>query len=285
MERIAVFPNLDKEDSPKILKRLINVANENNVEVVLPMDAAKKFNEISLGRDHIETIPIDVALTIGGDGTLLGMCREYGAMGIPVCGINIGTLGFLTEIEPDELERKMEMIFNNKYFIEEHLLLAGFMKNDDGEEKFLFNAVNDVVVSKSGVARMLHMNLKINKSSLIECKSDGIIIASPTGSTAYSLSAGGPVVHPKVKALLITPICAHTFHLRPLVVDENDEIHIKVISTHKEITVTFDGQKSFNISPKYEVVVRKSPLPAKIIKFADKDYYRTLGVKFCGLKS
>ncbi len=285
MERIAVFPNLDKEDSPKILKRLINVANENNVEVVLPMDAAKKFNEISLGRDHIETIPIDVALTIGGDGTLLGMCREYGAMGIPVCGINIGTLGFLTEIEPDELERKMEMIFNNKYFIEEHLLLAGFMKNDDGEEKFLFNAVNDVVVSKSGVARMLHMNLKINKSSLIECKSDGIIIASPTGSTAYSLSAGGPVVHPKVKALLITPICAHTFHLRPLVVDENDEIHIKVISTHKEITVTFDGQKSFNISPKYEVVVRKSPLPAKIIKFADKDYYRTLGVKFWGLKS
>ena len=285
MERIAVFPNLDKEDSPKILKRLINVANENNVEVVLPMDAAKKFNEISLGRDHIETIPIDVALTIGGDGTLLGMCREYGAMGIPVCGINIGTLGFLTEIEPDELERKMEMIFNNKYFIEEHLLLAGFMKNDDGEEKFLFNAVNDVVVSKSGVARMLHMNLRINKSSLIECKSDGIIIASPTGSTAYSLSAGGPVVHPKVKALLITPICAHTFHLRPLVVDENDEIHIKVISTHKEITVTFDGQKSFNISPKYEVVVRKSPLPAKIIKFADKDYYRTLGVKFWGLKS
>jgi len=285
MERIAVFPNLDKEDSPKILKRLINVANKNNVEVVLPMDAAKKFNEISLGRDHIETIPIDVALTIGGDGTLLGMCREYGAMGIPVCGINIGTLGFLTEIEPDELERKMEMIFNNKYFIEEHLLLAGFMKNDDGEEKFLFNAVNDVVVSKSGVARMLHMNLKINKSSLIECKSDGVIIASPTGSTAYSLSAGGPVVHPKVKALLITPICAHTFHLRPLVVDENDEIHIKVISTHKEITVTFDGQKSFNISPKYEVVVRKSPLPAKIIKFADKDYYRTLGVKFWGLKS
>jgi len=285
MERIAVFPNLDKEDSPKILKRLINVANKNNVEVVLPMYAAKKFNEISLGRDHIETIPIDVALTIGGDGTLLGMCREYGAMGIPVCGINIGTLGFLTEIEPDELERKMEMIFNNKYFIEEHLLLAGFMKNDDGEEKFLFNAVNDVVVSKSGVARMLHMNLKINKSSLIECKSDGVIIASPTGSTAYSLSAGGPVVHPKVKALLITPICAHTFHLRPLVVDENDEIHIKVISTHKEITVTFDGQKSFNISPKYEVVVRKSPLPAKIIKFADKDYYRTLGVKFWGLKS
>ncbi len=285
MERIAVFPNLDKEDSPKILKRLINVANKNNVEVVLPMDAAKKFNEISLGRDHIETIPIDVALTIGGDGTLLGMCREYGAMGIPVCGINIGTLGFLTEIEPDELERKMEMIFNNKYFIEEHLLLAGFMKNDDGEEKFLFNAVNDVVVSKSGVARMLHMNLRINKSSLIECKSDGIIIASPTGSTAYSLSAGGPVVHPKVKALLITPICAHTFHLRPLVVDENDEIQIKVISTHKEITVTFDGQKSFNISPKYEVVVRKSPLPAKIIKFADKDYYRTLGVKFWGLKS
>lgn len=284
MERIAVFPNLEKKDSKMMLERLINVANKNNVEVVLPMEAAKKFDFISLGRDHIEAIPIDVALTIGGDGTLLGMCREYGAMGIPVCGINIGTLGFLTEIEPDELERKMEMIFEKRYFIEEHLLLAGFMKNEDGEEKFLFNAVNDVVVSKSGVARMLHMSLGINQTKLIDYKSDGIIVASPTGSTAYSLSAGGPIVHPKVKALLITPICAHTFHLRPLVVDENDEIHIRVISTHKEITVTFDGQKSFNISTKYEVVVRKSPLPAKIIKFADKDYYKTLGVKFWGLE-
>lgn len=282
MERIAVFPNLEKKDSKEMLQRLIEITKKRNIEIVLPPDAAKKFDAPDLACEHMDSVPIDIALSIGGDGTLLGVCREFGAMGFPVCGINIGTLGFLTEIEPDELENKMEMIFEKKYYIEKHLLLAGFVKNEEGEEKFLFNAVNDVVVSKSGVARMLHMSLSINETKLIDYKSDGIIVASPTGSTAYSLSAGGPIVHPKVRALLLTPICAHTFYLRPMVVDEDDEIHIKVLSPQKEISVTFDGQKSFNISPKYEVVVKKSPLPAKIIKFADKDYYKTLGVKFWG---
>lgn len=282
MERIAVFPNMEKELSQQMLQRLLKIADDNGVKVVLPMDAARKFNAEEFGSENIEEIPVDIALSIGGDGTLLGVCREYGAMGIPVCGINIGTLGFLTEIEPAEVEKKMNMIFEKKYFIEEHLLLAGFFKNENGEEKFLSNAVNDVVVSKSGVARMLNMSLAVNKTKLIDYKSDGVIVASPTGSTAYSLSAGGPVVNPKVKALLVTPICAHTFHLRPLVVDETDEIHIKVTSPVKAITVAFDGQISFNLKPQNEIIVKKSPLAAKMIKFEDKDYYKTLGLKFWG---
>ncbi|MBR3721193.1 MAG: NAD(+)/NADH kinase [Selenomonadaceae bacterium] len=282
MQRIAVFPNMEKKDSGEMLKRLLKLSKKKNVEIALPMEAAKKFGVEALGHENVKALPIDLALSIGGDGTLLGVCRELGAKGIPVCGINIGTLGFLTEIEPDELNSKIEMILEKKYSIEEHLLLAGYVKNAKGDEKFLSYAVNDVVITKSGAARMIHLGLSINDTKLIDYKSDGIIIASPTGSTAYSLSAGGPIINPTVRALLVTPICAHTFLLRPIVVNENDSIYIKIMPAQKDVAVTFDGQESFNVSPSSEVIIKKSPTTAKIVKFKDKDYYKTLGEKFWG---
>ena len=208
---------------------------------------------------------------------MLGVCRRFREQGIPVCGINLGTLGFLADIEPRELESRLAKILVGDYIVEHRLLLSGYIKNELGE-KFLGNAINDVVVSKGGSGRMLKLGLSVNNTHLMDYKADGVIVSSPTGSTAYSLSAGGPILNPTIRALLLTPICAHTFQMRPLVVSEDDEVRIK-ISANNDVVVTLDGQESFKIQPTDEVVVRKSKMTAQIVKFPDKNYYDVLKAK------
>lgn len=277
--RIAVFPNVDKPNAGAVLDRIFRFFSERDVQLMLPMDEARFFRcAETYGVENIEQAPADMALSLGGDGTLLGVCHRYGRNEVPVCGVNIGTLGFMADIELDELEDRLEKILVGGYYIEQRLLLAGFVKSN-GRERFLGNAINDVVVTKGGMARMLRLGLSINETHLMDYKADGIIVASPTGSTAYSLSAGGPIMHPTIQALLITPICAHTFNMRPLVVNEHDVIHIHIAAVHQDILVTFDGQESFHLLPGDEVVVRKARQSARIVKFEDQDYYRILRTK------
>ena len=277
--RIAVFPNVDKPNAGAVLDRIFRFFSERDVQLMLPMHEARFFGcAETYGVENIEQAPADMALSLGGDGTLLGVCHRYGRNEVPVCGINIGTLGFMADIELDELEDRLEKILGGGYYIEQRLLLAGFVKSN-GRERFLGNAINDVVVTKGGMARMLRLGLSINETHLMDYKADGIIVASPTGSTAYSLSAGGPIMNPTIQALLVTPICAHTFNMRPLVVNEHDVIHIHIAAVHQDILVTFDGQESFHLLPGDEVVVRKAQQSARIVKFEDQDYYRILRTK------
>ena len=277
--RIAVFPNVDKPNAGAVLDRIFRFFSERDVQLMLPMDEARFFGcAETYGLENIEQAPADMALSLGGDGTLLGVCHRYGRNAVPVCGINIGTLGFMADIELDELEDRLEKILVGGYYIEQRLLLAGFVKSN-GRERFLGNAINDVVVTKGGMARMLRLGLSINETHLMDYKADGIIVASPTGSTAYSLSAGGPIMNPTIQALLVTPICAHTFNMRPLVVNEHDVIHIHIAAVHQDILVTFDGQESFHLLPGDEVVVRKAQQAARIVKFEDQDYYQILRTK------
>ena len=183
----------------------------------------------------------------------------------------------MADIEPRELEGRLGKILAGQYRVERRLLLSGYVRNELGE-KFLGNAINDVVITKGGVARMLRLGLYINHTHLMDYKADGLIVASPTGSTAYSLSAGGPILNPNIRALLLTPICAHTFQMRPLIVNEDDEVWIK-ISAMQDVIVTLDGQVSHKIQPNDEVVVRKSTATAHIVKFDDKNYYDVLKAK------
>ena len=278
IKKIAIFPNVSKPQAPEVLRRILRFYQDKDVQLMLPVDESRYFDLETLGVPDIEKKAADIALSIGGDGTLLGVCRRYGASAVPVCGINIGTLGFMADIELSELETKLQKILDGDYRIEHRLLLAGFAKSD-GEERFLGHAINDVVVTKGGVARMLHLGLSINESHLMDYKADGVIVSSPTGSTAYSLSAGGPIMSPSIQALLVTPICAHTFNMRPLVVGQDDVVHIKIAAIHQDIIVTFDGQESFRLLPGDEVTVMKSTAQAGIIKFEDKDYYQILRTK------
>jgi len=276
--KIAVFPNMDKPASPEVLRRLVAFFKGKDVQLMLPFHEAQFFGLEDYGTERIEDQPTDIALSVGGDGTLLGVCRRYGHRPVSVCGINLGTLGFMADIELSELETKLQKMLDGNYRIEHRLLLAGFVIRE-GEERFLGHAINDVVITKGGVARMLHLGLRINKQHLMDYQADGIIVSSSTGSTAYSLSAGGPVMTPTVRALLLTPICAHTLNMRPLVIGEDDVVHIDIAAVHQDILVTFDGQESYRLQPGDEVMVKKSEGQASIVKFEDKDYYQILRKK------
>ena len=269
MLQLAVFPNMSKRRAGEIVERIFDFYRNKNVRLVMPATEARQFRKEEYGLPCVERVHIDMALSIGGDGTLLGVCRRFKEQDIPVCGINLGTLGFLADIEPQELESRLGKILVGDYIIEHRLLLSGYIRNELGE-KFLGNAINDVVISKGGGARMLKLSTYVNSTYLMSYKADGVIISSPTGSTAYSLSAGGPILNPTIRALLLTPICPHTFQMRPLVVSEDDEICIK-IDANRDLMVTLDGQETFQIQPGDDVVVRKS--------FADKNYYDVLKAK------
>ena len=258
MLTIAVFPNTNKPEAPRVLQRILDFYADKDVRIIMPVEEARIFQHAGYGVTDIENVKTDIALSIGGDGTLLGVCRRYSHHAVPVCGVNIGTLGFMADIELHELEKKLQKLLDGDYRIEHRLLLAGSVISG-GKERFL--------------------GLSINESHLLDCKADGIIISSPTGSTAYSLSAGGPIVNPNVRALIVTPICAHTFNIRPLIIQEDDAVHVAIASIPQDIIVTFDGQVCYRLLPGDEVVVRKSEAQAEIIKFEDKDYYQILRTK------
>lgn len=277
MLTIAVFPNIHKPEAPRVIQRILDFFADKDARIIMPLEEARFFRRAGYGVPDIENVPTDIALSIGGDGTLLGVCRRYSHHAVPVCGINIGTLGFMADIELDELEKKLQKILDGDYIIEHRLLLAGYVISD-GKRRFLGHAINDIVV-KGGVARMLYLGLTINQSHLLDYKADGILVSTPTGSTAYSLSAGGPIMNPNVRALIVTPICAHTFNLRPLVIREDDTVHIQIARVQQDIIVTFDGQQVFRLLPGDEVIVQKSDAQADIVKFEDKDYYQILRTK------
>ena len=222
--RIGIFPNMAKKEIENILEKMINFLQTQNVEVFLPekVRVIGKFNKFIVDNNFLYS-NIDIALTLGGDGTLLSTGRKFASKGVPVCGINLGRVGFLAEIETDEIIDKLTKIINNNYFIEKRLMLEGVVYRN-GEKIFSAEAINDIVVTKSGLSRMIKLKLLIDDILTAEYQADGIIFATSTGSTAYSLSAGGPIINPSLKVMLITPICPHSVNARPLIIDENEEI-------------------------------------------------------------
>ena len=278
MRTVAVFPNLMKPETRDILLRIRDFFAKQGARIILPRVRAVEFDMEDCGVDDIENQPADFALSLGGDGTLLGICRRYAENPVPVCGINMGTLGFMADIEQNELEEKLEKLCEGSYHIEWRPFLAGYVTKE-GAEHFLGYAINDIVVTKGDVARIISLGLTVNKTPLVECKADGFIVASPTGSTAYSLSAGGPIINPMVKGLILTPICAHTLNIRPLIIREEDVVHIHLLDMRQSIIVTLDGQETTTIHPDDIVTVKCSDVRAGIIKFEDKDYYQTLRTK------
>ena len=282
MFTIAVFPNVTKANIRAILDRVLAFFKTKEVCVLIPAKEAALLGHEEHGVRNISQCSIDMALSIGGDGTLLNVCRRTYEQAVPVCGINFGTVGFLVDIELDEIETKLQNILDKEYRIEKRLMLSGYVIHAD-KKSYKGSAVNDIVVTKGGLARMLRFDLSINDTCIANYKADGLIISTATGSTAYSLSAGGPIVNPLVKALVLTPICPHTFDIRSMVISENDSVRMRIKAGHPEIFVTFDGQKSYQIADEDEVIVRKAKHPARIVKFGDKDYYRTMKEKLLGI--
>lgn len=279
MLTVGLFPNTKKQSISTVLGWIVQYFKERNVNVVMPEDAALELKCTSLA-GKLECVRNDITfgITLGGDGTLLNTAREIAPFGIPVCGVNMGNLGFLTEIELPDLSTALERLIKGDYYIEERLMLDAVVIRN-GDPIYISPALNDVVVAKGGFSRMIKLKLFIDNELTAEYPADGLIIATSTGSTGYSLSSGGPIINPKLKVIVITPICPHTLHSRALVISEREEIKIRMQATHDDIVLTVDGQSVYNLLPDDTVVVRRSPFRARFIRFPGKSYYETLRTK------
>lgn len=279
MLTIGLFPNTKKQSVNTVLGWLVQHLKERQVAAVMPEEAAVAMGYPELGRsmDQIKD-EAKLVITLGGDGTLLHTAREIATAGIPVCGINLGQLGFLTEIELPELNPAIDKIISGDYVIEERLMLDAFIQRA-GQEIFVSSALNDVVVTKGGISRLLRLKLFIDGELTAKYPADGLIVATSNGSTGYSLSAGGPIVNPNLKVIILTPICPHTLHARSMIVSEKEEIKLTMQATHDDIVLTVDGQSVFNLFPDDAVIVRRSTFRARFIRLGGRSYSQTLRSK------
>jgi NAD+ kinase len=248
--------NYKKKDALKFANTLIESLKKNKCEVYFRKKIANclDHNSVILKKNMIEFI--DFILVLGGDGTLLSVVRTYAKFNKPVFGINLGHTGYLTGIEKNNFSDVINLLINKKYIIEKRSMLE--IKNNNT------TALNDICIAKSSLSRMLCFDLFINNNFIETYKSDGIIVSTPTGSTAYNLSAGGPIIEPTLHVIILTPICAHTLYSRPIVISDNDEIKIKIKSELKHAKIIFDGQKVF--CAEKNILIKKSNLNALIIK-------------------
>ncbi len=219
---------------------------------------------------------LDLLVTLGGDGTLLRGARLVAAAGVPVLGINLGHLGFLTSAPREEIETALERWRAGEFEIDARMVLAVHAEDGDGRAGKLHLALNDAVLHKGGAARVIRLSMRAQRDVVGSYSADGIILATPTGSTAYSLSAGGPIVSPSVDCIIATPICPHTLGVRPLILPADETITVEVLSPTEELILTIDGQEHERLVPGQKVVARRADEPVRLVRFAGQTFFQTL---------
>ncbi len=224
----------------------------------------------------------DLIVVVGGDGTMIAAARIVGRRSIPVIGVNFGFLGYLTEYSPENVYSALESVLEDSFRIDSRMKLEATILRD-GKQIARDEVINDVVVNKSNLARIIEISCWIAGKFVSAFRADGLIVSTPTGSTAYSLSAGGPIVHPAMRAVAITPICPHTLTNRPIVVPDEAEIILQLTSsvTHgvQDVTLTLDGQVGYELLPTDRVVIRKSKSMLNLVEPPDRNYFQVLREK------
>ena len=218
----------------------------------------------------------DLLITFGGDGTLLSVAR-HAPEHVPILGVNMGTLGFLTEIRVEELPNVLARVLDGDYEVEPRVTFTVSVSGPDRDASKRYRVLNDVAINKSAVARIIEMRVSVAGLFVSTFRGDGMIIATPTGSTGYNLSAGGPIIYPTMGAVLITPICPHMLTNRPLVLPDELDIEVSLVTPDaRDIFLTLDGQEGFEISDRDRVCVRKSEERVLLIQSPDKNYFDVL---------
>lgn len=221
---------------------------------------------------------IDLLIVLGGDGTFLWAARLVQNTSIPIFGVNLGRLGFLTEITVEEIKEALDLLKQDQLQVEERTVLKACLFRNSHRIADHF-CLNDVVVNKSAIARVIDLELYLQDEVITRYKADGLIISTPTGSTAYSLAAGGSIVHPLVNAFLITPICPHMLTQRSIIVPDNFQIKLKLLTAKEEVLLTLDGQIAYPLEQNDEIIIEKNKNPVLIIKSPFKSYFNILRSK------
>jgi NAD+ kinase len=277
MQKIGIICKTGISEPVVILKELLPWLKQKGYETFVDVETASVLNIDGFARSQIPSLS-DMIIVLGGDGTLISTCRLVADKGVPVLGVNIGGLGFLTEIPVEKLYEMLEMVLTGNCPIEERLMLKAQVLRH-GAVIAEYNVLNEVVVNKAALARIIDLETYINQSYVTTFKADGLIISTPTGSTAYSLSAGGPVLYPTLDNMVVTPICPHTLTNRPIVLAGNSVIEVILRSPTERVYLTLDGQVGFSVMQNDTVVVVKSPFKTRLLIPCDRDYFEILREK------
>lgn len=273
----GVYTNLQKDPDLKITKSVIEVLESRKVTYYLETGLAAALHRDKTCDDSV----FDVLIVLGGDGTMLGAARRFGKHGTLLLGLNLGRVGFLLDTEVSALEAAVDGILQGKYKVEERLMLSATVVGADGvTEKAKAYALNEAVVSQKRILRLIHVDVRVNGLPVDQYYCDGIIVCSPTGSTGYSLSAGGPIVTPALDVLVITPVCPHTLKSSKMVVSGDDVVTILPRHDSKYATLTLDGQNSFDMEPGDFVKIEKAEFKARFLRFTNKGFFSLLNEKF-----
>jgi len=275
---VGIIFKHDFQPAKKECKRLRDWFTQRGITVYTEEMASRAHVTQCLEEDTSIPDTVDLVVVLGGDGTLLGAARKVGRYGLPILGVNLGGLGFLTEIPLEMLYKDIEKVITGQVTVEPRLMLqASVLRN--AEEKCRFSVLNDVVINKGALARIIDLRVSIDGHFLTTFRSDGLIISTPTGSTSYNLSAGGPILYPILEALILTPICPFTLTQRPIIVPDTSVIEVQMGKHNEEVILTFDGQVGFDLMAHDRVIISKSEKKLKLIKSPDQDYYDILRTK------
>lgn len=276
-ESVLVIPNIGKPGIREIVLRIGGYLEGKGVPHKLLGDDAR-----ALGLDtptceaaSIEE-QVDLAIVLGGDGTMLHAADELWGTSVPILGINIGKLGFLTAAEVHDAERAIDEVFEGRYF-ESSRVPVGCTLGDGGEE---FLALNEIVIAKQVRERIIHLSTYINGEFFMRYSGDGLIVSSATGSTAYSLSSGGPIVTPELRCFLLTPICAHMLFSRPLILDTRDRVKVVVDEETERLALSINGRLDIEVPPGATIEFYAPDRPVRILELVGNSFYKTLRSKF-----
>jgi NAD+ kinase len=284
MKRIGIIAKQNKPEAVPIVRSLVDWLRPKKIEVYIEKGIGELFHPPltgphlnSVGREDIPA-QVEMMIVLGGDGTLLSVARLVRDRKVPILGVNLGGLGFLTEITLEELYRVLEKVVQGDFFTNERVVLSASVIRR-GERLTEFTVLNDAVINKGALARIIDLETTINGEYLTTFKSDGLIISTPTGSTAYNLSAGGPIVYPSLHCTIITPICPHTLTNRPIVIPDDVEIQATLKTKQQEVILTLDGQQGFTLEFEDVVEVKKAEGHILLIQSPYRHYFELLREK------
>lgn len=281
MKKIAIFAKVHDPRCLDVAEELTEWLASRGVTAVVEDHLSQRLRRPSVatsGKSSEIARDADLVVVLGGDGTLIAAARLVGDHALPILGVNLGSLGFLTEITLDELYPSVERCLLGDYEVSERMMLLASIERE-GEVVELHRVLNDVVINKGALARIVDMEASVNGRYLTTFKADGLIVSTPTGSTGYSLSANGPIIHPALECISITPICPHTLTNRPLVMAGDASISIAIDSQDEAVFLTLDGQVGVKLIRGDLVQIRKAPHATRLVQSRSKDYFEVLRTK------
>jgi len=275
VKTVGIAAKITSEEAIEHARRVADDLRNRGYEICLDFGTADKLNDrgpcvskSDLGKRA------DLLITFGGDGTLLSVARSA-PTGVPVLGVNMGTLGFLTEVAVEEFPAVLETVLSGKYSAEERVTFDVFVEGPQ-REKRTYRVLNDATINKSALARIVEMRVTVAGQFVSIFRADGLIVSTPTGSTAYNLSAGGPIVYPTMGAIVLTPICPHMLTNRPIVLPDTLDVEIGIVTQNQEIFLTLDGQEGLPVTEHDRICIRKSKESVLLVQSPNKNYFDVL---------